>query len=318
MWWWCHTDSLPLQYSVSACVQARHVIAVLTQHTAHKHLPVDDLAQLEGTSLVSCPFLESSFKPCRTKLSVTSFKDLPSVCDHIIFHVSNLIQDYIRDLLQSAKELFSISSHSKLCPIGDCKASFYGEKHQRQHVINCHREELVVLILSSVTKSDNQLIRDILAHTNSRHAKLFISSFVSKTDNTEIQPGHSSSQPQSQLLSPEKAKEDVEIIVSDEEDEEFSCGICHQMFSRAKDVLEHTQLYHMKHQVKVADIFFNKTWNRKACSSWQQFFFSQDADYQLNQYYYKADRKCLKPNCNFYTKSPTLMLKHIRKDHVLK
>ena len=90
------------------------------------------------------------------------------------------------------------------------------------------------------------------------------------------------------------------------------------MFSKAQDVLEHTQLFHMRQQVKVADIFFDKNWNRKACVSWQEFFFAQDADYQLNQYYFKANKKCLKPNCNFYTKSPTQMLKHIRKVHVLK
>ena len=302
---------------MSANVQVRQVTAVLTQHMAHKHLPVDEMASSEGTSLVSCPFLEVSLKPCRTKLSVTSFNDLPLVCYHIISHVSNLLQDYTRDLLLRAKEFFP--NNSELCPFGYCKPSSHFEHYQHQHVINCHREELTVLILSQVTKSDNQLIRDIQTHTVSSQAKLFISSFVSETDNeTGPQPGPSSSQPRPQPLSPEKEKEDLENIVSDEEDCDFSCGICHQVFSRAKDVLEHTQLYHMKQEVKVADIFFNKTWNRKACSSWQQFFFAQDPDYQLNQYYYKVDRKCLKPNCNFYTKSPTLMLKHIRKAHVLK
>ena len=290
---------------MSASVQARHVGSVLIQHAALKHLPVDQLAALHGTSLVSCPFVESSFKPCRTKLSVTSFKDLPLVCDHIIYHVPNLLQDYVQDLLRSAKELFSTSNRD-LCPFGNCRT--FSDVGPHQHVINYHREELTVLILSSVTKSDNQLIRDILTHANSSQAKLFISSFLPKT---ETQPG--SSQP----LSPEKSKEDVENIVSDEESD-FSCGICHQMFSKAQEVLEHTQLFHMRQQVKVADIFFDKNWNRKACVSWQEFFFAQDADYQLNQYYFKANRKCLKPNCNFYTKSPTQMLKHIRKVHVLK
>ena len=295
-----------MQYSVSASVQARQVTSVLIQHVALKHLPVHQLAALDGSSLVSCPFLENSLKPCRTKLSVTSFKDLPLVCDHIIFHVSNLLHDYVQNLIRNAKELFS--SNSELCPFG-CFSGTPSDVGEHQHVMNSHRVELTVLILRDLTKSNDQLITDILTHTNSSQAKLFISRLLPQTDNRETQPGSS------RHLSPEKAK-DVENNVSDEESD-FSCGICHKIFSRARDVLEHTQLYHMRHRVKVADIFFNKTWNRKACSSWQEFFYDQDADYQLNQYYFKADKKCLKPKCNFYTKSPTQMLKHIRKAHVL-